>query len=335
MRTIPYRACRGICDRQSLNGFVIALLLLACLSTPAFSRVIDGVAIVVNRDAVLVSEINEALLPLLQEYRSKYAGAELQKKMSELREMIIKKAIETKLVLQVAKVNGITADAKAVDNRLEVVKGRFPSEDEFLRALTAKNLTYREYRDQVEEQILVQDTIKRVLGRQINAQDDELKEYYETHRDEFETEPRIKLAQIFLKIARDDAPEDIQKARQRAEQLRVLIEDGMDFAELAGKYSEGPYSDKGGLVGLVGPQDILPELEDVAFGLKTGEVSRVAETAYGFHILKALEASPARKIGFEEAKPLIEERIQEKKRSEKYDEWIDLLKKDSYIDIRI
>jgi len=334
MHNIPNKAFRRAGIRQSLAGLVVAVL-LACFSASAYSRIIDGVAIVVNRDAVLVSEINEAMLPLLQEYKAKYAGAELKEKMSELRETIIKQAVETKLILQVAKVNGITADDKAVDKRIEAVKKRFPSEDEFLRALSAKGLTFREYREQVVEQVLVQDTIMRVLGPEISVQNDEIEEYYRTHMDEFEAEPRVKLAQIFLTVPRDGSPEEIEQVRQKTEQLSVLIEDGMDFAELAEKYSEGPYSEKGGLVGVIGPEEILPDLEKTAFGLQTGEVSPVIKTAYGFHILKALEATPARKIEFEEARPLIEERIQEKKRSENYDEWIERLKEDSYIDIRI
>ena len=44
---------------------------------------------------------------------------------------------------------------------------------------------------------------------------------------------------------------------------------------------------------------------------------------------------PARKIGLEEAKPLIEDRINEIKRSEKYDDWMEKLREDSFIDIRI
>lgn len=335
MRNNPHKSPRGTRIRPLLAGLATAFALLASFPAPTLSRIIDGVAIVVNRDAILVSEINEAMLPVVQEYRSKYGGDELQQRLAELRETIINQAIETKLILQVAKVNRITADEKAVASRIEIVKKRFPSEDEFLRALSAKGFTFREYNNQVAEQVLVQDTIKRVLGPEISVQDDEIVEYYNSHPAEFETEPRVKLAQIFLQVPRDSAEEESEEVRKRAERLRVLLAEGEDFSELAAKYSEGPYREKGGLVGTVGPEEILPDLEKIAFGLKTDEVSSVVRTVYGFHILKALEAAPSRKIAFEEARPLIEERIHEKKRSEKYDDWIKTLKEDSYIDIRI
>jgi hypothetical protein len=52
-------------------------------------------------------------------------------------------------------------------------------------------------------------------------------------------------------------------------------------------------------------------------------------------MLKAIEATPAREVGFEEARPFIEERLQDTKRNDEYKKWIQTLKEDSYIDIKI
>jgi parvulin-like peptidyl-prolyl isomerase len=331
MLNIPYKSLY----KPGLAGLVIAFALFAIPPTQSSSEIIDGIAIIVNRDAVLVSEVNDAMRPAIMQYQEQYNGPELTRKLTELRETVINQAIETKLILQVAKLHGITANEKTVESRIAAIKKRFLTEKEFAQALASKGLTLKEYRDQVVEQALVQDTVKRVLGREITVQDDEIEEYYDAHPDEFETKPHVELAQIFLGIPRDGTEEEIEAVGERADQLRIQLDDGGDFSELAMKYSEGPYREKGGLIGEVGAEEILPDLETIAFALKTDEISPVARSAYGFHILKAYKASPARKIGFEEAKPLIEESIREKKRTEKYDGWIETLKEDSYIDIRI
>lgn len=313
----------------------VALVSLVVFSSPALSRIIDGIAIIVNKDAILVSEINSAMHPILQEYRTKYTGGELEQKASELRETVINQAIENKLVLQVAKANGIKADDKLIDSRIEIIKKRFSSEDEFLGALAAKGLTFREYREQVAEQVLVQETLKRVLGADINVQDDEVKEYYDSHPEEFETKPTVKLAQIFLPVPSGTAQEKVDEIREKAEQLHVLLEDGADFSELATHYSEGPYSEKGGVIGVFTPEEMRADLKDAAFSLKTGEFSPVIRTSFGFHILKAIEATPARTVGFDEAKSFVEEKISEERRTEKYGDWIKQLKEESYIDVKI
>lgn len=335
MRNIYHKSFLTIVLRRSTVALVAALVSLTLLSTPALARIIDGVAIVVNRDAVLVSEVNNAMLPALQEYRKKYSGVDLEQKLAELRETVINQAIENKLILQVAKANHISADEKMIDSRIELVMKRFPSESDFQQALAIKGLTIREYREQIAEQVLLQETLKRVLGAEVSVQDYEIVEYYDAHREEFETKPRVKLAQIFLQTQRDSTKEEIEEVRQKAEQLIILLDDGADFQELATKYSQGPYREKGGIVGEVGPDDILVDLKDAAFSLKTGEISPVVQTAYGFNILMAVEAMPTRKIAFDEAKPLIEELIGEKRRTEKYGDWIEKLKEDSYIDTRI
>lgn len=335
MKNILHKEVYTRVARRSVTGFAAILALLAFFSSPALCRVLDGVAIVVNRDAILVSEINEAMMPMVQEYRAKFSGEELQERLAGLRETVINQAIETKLILQVAKANAITANESEVDSRIEIVKKRFPSEEEFLRALGAKGLSLREYREQVVEQVVVQDTVKRVLGAEISVQDEEIEEYYKEHPDEFHTTPKVKLAQIFFRVPRESTDEQIEEIRQRLQQLHILLEEGADFSELASKYSEGPYRETGGLVGVIGPGEILPDLEQVALSLKSGEISPVVHTPYGLHILKALEAAPARKIEFEEAKPFIEERIAEQRRNEKYQEWMEKLKETAYIDIRI
>jgi len=293
--------CKFFCETSIRKALIGAFFVLASISSTGLANVIDGIAIIVNKDAILVSEINEAMMPLMQEFRANYAGAELNKKMAELRDTIIKQAIETKLIIQVARANGITATDKAIDTRIKTVKDRFSSEDEFLQVLAIKGMTYREYREEVAEQVLVQETIKRVLGIEDSVLDNELQEYYESHPDEFITEARVKLAQIFLEIPSGSTVERVEQLRRKAEQMRIMVEEGADFSELAMKYSEGPYREQGGLIGVVSPKEILPELEETVFKLKTGEISEVKQTTYGFHVLKALEAMPSRKIDFEEA----------------------------------
>lgn len=321
--------------RRIISVICAAGFAILFLSRAASAVVVDGIGIVVNKDAILVSEINETLMPLMQELRAKYTGEELQKHLAELRKTVINQAIETKLILQVAKEKGITASEKEVDSRIEIVKGRFPSEEEFLKALSVKGVTYGEYREQVAEQVLVQQTIQSVLGPDAEVLDNDVRQYYDDHLSDFVTEPKVKLAQIFMAIPSGATPEAVEAIRQQAIQVHILIEDGMDFDKLAEHYSEGPHGDKGGIIGTVGKNEILPELEDIAFTLHSGEVSPVIETTYGFHILKALEAMPAKKVAFADARPTIEEHLRELKRNEKYKKWIKGLRDTAYIDVKL
>ena len=89
------------------------------------------------------------------------------------------------------------------------------------------------------------------------------------------------------------APESVtrtkEEARERAEQVLQMVNEGGDFADLAQEYSDGPTKVRGGLLSPFGRGVMSQAFEDAAFSLKKGEVSEIVETEFGFHIIKRVE----------------------------------------------
>ena len=75
------------------------------------------------------------------------------------------------------------------------------------------------------------------------------------------------------------------QAKQKAEDIRKQVTPA-NFSELAKKYSQEPgAAESGGDLGWFGKGVMVPEFEGPAFALKTGEISQVVETPFGFHII--------------------------------------------------
>ena len=90
-----------------------------------------------------------------------------------------------------------------------------------------------------------------------------------------------------------------EEAKTRIEEVMSKIEQGEDFAELAKEYSDDPGSkENGGLYEnpvTAGGEEYVKEYEDAAVALeKTGEISDIIETPFGYHILRAEEIQEAR-----------------------------------------
>lgn len=81
-----------------------------------------------------------------------------------------------------------------------------------------------------------------------------------------------------------------EEARTRAEECLARIRGGAEFDQVVVECSDEPGAAKrGGDLGVFERRAMVPEFADAAFALQVGEVSRVVESPFGFHIIKRTE----------------------------------------------
>lgn len=106
---------------------------------------------------------------------------------------------------------------------------------------------------------------------------------------------QVKASHILLGT---DGMNDDEKAaaREKLLDIRKQIEAGQDFAEMARKHSTGPSASSGGDLGYFSRERMVKPFSDAAFALKTGEVSDVVETQFGYHLIKVADIKPERPL---------------------------------------
>ena len=80
-----------------------------------------------------------------------------------------------------------------------------------------------------------------------------------------------------------------KEAKKLVENILKDLEKGTNFAELARLFSDGPSGPKGGHLGRFTRGQMVPEFDKAVFDLKTGEVSGLVETKFGYHIIKRIK----------------------------------------------
>jgi hypothetical protein len=114
--------------------------------------------------------------------------------------------------------------------------------------------------------------------------EEEARAYFNAHRRDYEIPEMVRLDYVAFAIGPSD--DDEADVRMRMSDLAESVRDGEDFAELASIYSDGPSSTNGGDLGWFGRGQMVPEFDDVVFGLEVGEVSDPFRTQFGYHVVQ-------------------------------------------------
>lgn len=100
---------------------------------------------------------------------------------------------------------------------------------------------------------------------------------------------RAHLRQILVKFD-DNNSQERSKALEKIDNLRRMILDGEDFADVAKNHSEDVYTaERGGDIGWVKPGLLAEQIDSYAWNGPVGGVSDIIKTNYGFHLVMIVE----------------------------------------------
>ncbi|NOY80698.1 MAG: peptidylprolyl isomerase [Kiritimatiellaeota bacterium] len=220
--------------------------------------------------------------------------------------------IDRELLLGICKKAGIQPDLKKAAKRLSQLEKRFGGPQGLDRILAFQGLTRDEVARQIAEEVALSEWVDKKIRPHIKIDEAALKEYYSTHKSQFETPEKMQASHILIKVKPDASPDEKVKARKKAETVLAKLKKGADFAELARKDSDGPSSRNGGDLGSFQRGQMVPAFDKAAFALKEGQLSDIVETRFGYHIIKAGKHTPARMKTFKESDAEIRNKLQKK-----------------------
>ena len=162
--------------------------------------------------------------------------------------------------------------------------------------------------DEVTKQILAQAYLEKKLLNQQRVSEEEVKAYYEKHREKYQEPRAVRARHILIEVPQGATPEQEKEALKKAQRLRERILKGEDFAKLAQEYSADPGTkEKGGELGFFTQGQMVKEFEEAAFRLKPGEISEPVRTPFGYHLIQVEEVKEAKQRSFAEVKDRVRE----------------------------
>jgi peptidyl-prolyl cis-trans isomerase SurA len=203
---------------------ILALILVLLISASAIGQkreLVDKIAAVVGEEIILVSELDFQLQMFLMQMENPNLNPA---EADSLREIILQQMVTDKLLLVEAQ-KDTTLNIKeeqieqALQQKIEELRSRFPSEEEFEAQMRLEGLNIRElkakFRREVRNQLIRDRYVQRFMS-DVTVTSAEVREFYEKYRDSLPSQPEaIKLAHILLNIEASGATLD--SARMKAE----------------------------------------------------------------------------------------------------------------------
>jgi parvulin-like peptidyl-prolyl isomerase len=301
---------------------VVAVALIASIGLVATGCSNSDVAAKVNGEEIKMETLNTQLEQLKKQYPQMFEGTDGEARLLDFKKRILDNLINQELVSQAADEKGIDITDADVQKQIDQLKQGFKSEDEFVKALESAGMDVDALKQQIKDQLLSQKLIDS-LKTSDKVSEKELKAYYDKNKAQF-AQPAAKRASHILFDAKDEAT---------AKKVLAEIKDGGDFAALAKKHSKDPGSAaKGGDLGWP-TTPYVPEFEAALKKLDKGEMSALVKSQFGWHIIKVTDTRTAKQQSFKDAKPQIEQILQQQQKADAYQKFLDGLRKKAEIEI--
>jgi len=228
----------------------------------------------VNGDEITSDEVNKVLMEGTQgRFDSLPAD-----KQNELRQRIIEGMIAQELVYDDAQKIGVL-DSKEYKQELDALVNRLKVQ------LAAKVWEQQQF-----------EAIK-VDAKEVRA-------YFDSNPEEFVDKEKIHARHILVKTEAE--------AQSIIKSMKGLSGDKLrnEFIAQAKSKSTGPSAAKGGDLGYFPRGQMVPSFNDAAFAMKEGAISSTpVQSQFGYHVIYIEDKKPAKKLGFDEVKNFIEQRL--------------------------
>jgi peptidyl-prolyl cis-trans isomerase SurA len=245
---------------------------------------LDRIVAVVDDDVILQSELDAAVANVLNQYR---ANPQQLPPRDELERQVLERLILMRLQVQRAESTGIRVTDADIDQAMQRVAEMNKIDLGTLRAsLQREGVSTDEYRKSLREQILVQRLRQRVVQNQVNVTDSEIDILLASNSLK---SGEVHLAHILISVPEGASAEQIQKAKEKADDVKKQVDGGMDFTQAAIRFSNAPDALEGGDLGWRRFDEVPEAFANLAEGMQAGQISQVLRGPSGFHIVKLIE----------------------------------------------
>jgi len=295
-------------------------------------RFANGIAAIVENKVITVDDIRREiaqLIPGLQ--RESRNEQEFNMRLEALQDDVIQQLIDRELI-----VKEFYSDEKRripasyVDNMMaeELINQFEGDRSKFLAYLRDRGITHREYRREIEEQIIF--SYMRSQHRRAHnvISPVQVQAFYDENRERFYQEDAVHLRLIQFTRKAGVSDEDLQR---QVNAVQARLRAGDSFANIAREMSDDSRRTRGGDWGWQMRADLKEEFSQPLFELKAGEASDAIILPEGAFVLYAEERRYAGIQDINDVREAIERELSAQLTRQAQERWLERLRRNGYV----
>lgn len=284
--------------------------------------IIEQVLVKVNGDVISKSDLEQQQVAAIRQKlgnvdpQALKDDAQIKQILAEVTPQILVHAVDQLLLIQYGKeqlgLKMSDEQFRQIVNNIRKEQG-LQDEAKFQQALASENMTMDDLRKNLEREMLIEQVQRQEVGSKLNITEEEARQYYAKHPNEFTQSAEITLREILVSVPSQkngafNASDD-QAARTKIDDARARVLKAEDFAKVASEVSDSPSKKNGGLIGPFSPADMSPQLRALVEKMKPGEVTQPLRTPAGYQIFKLESEKPAALQPFDSVRDLISDKV--------------------------
>ena len=203
----------------------------------------------------------------------------------QISDQVLSRLVVNVLIGELAEDYDVEVEDEDLDRVLGELLAQFPSEAEAEADLMSQyGWSLQEYTQKVVRPLILEQKLQEVFVASDGGEDDR-----------FSAGNEIRARHILFAVGEEVVEEDVRKS---ADAVLERLKAGEDFATLALEFGSDGTKDAGGDLGWFGKGLMVPEFEEAAFALESGQLAEeLVKTQFGFHIVQKVDERKARNFG--------------------------------------
>ncbi|MFK8083881.1 MAG: peptidylprolyl isomerase [Granulosicoccus sp.] len=245
---------------------------------------LDRIRAVVNEGVVLDSDLRSAVAFYKQQARSNSQGVPPDDIIDE---RLLEQLIDREVRRQHARQLGISVDPGSINRAIDqIARSNNMDTLRFRETVRQQGIDYDAFRQNIEEELLLQRLIERDVQSRIRVSQQEIDDYVDAARNDVAERQRYRINHILIAVPGSADEAQLDEATTRANAVLANLRAGDDFAQVAAASSDGARALQGGDLGWRTLQELPEFLATAVRDLQAGDLAGPLRSDNGLHVVQ-------------------------------------------------